>query len=100
MGEKRFGLLLDKKSRKHPLVLRAHSYRIKLQPLIPSRKNSHIALTVDICHYVYVSFEALMCSHPITLHASSTSNEDPLPHTCLQPKQNSAKTITTHSYTT
>lgn len=29
MGEKRFGLLLDKKSTKHPLVLRAHPYGIK-----------------------------------------------------------------------
>ncbi len=39
MGEKRFGLLLDKKSTKHPLVLRAHPYGIKLQPLIPSKSN-------------------------------------------------------------
>lgn len=29
MGEKRFGLLLDKKSTKHPLVLRTHPYGIK-----------------------------------------------------------------------
>ncbi len=39
MGEKRFGLLLDKKSTKHPPVLRAHPYGIKLQPLIPSKSN-------------------------------------------------------------
>lgn len=98
-------IIIGQKEQKTPLmVIRAHPYRVTLHPLISYRMNKgSVQLCKQLISFIIDVFRWFLkpcCdSTPITLHASSTSNEDQLPHTCLQPKQNSAKTITTHTTT-